>query len=234
MNGYFFDEAGDDRMVNQNRGNWEALMRLIKAEAIKTDPMGRPALPNKPWNILDIGCHTGGLLFLLDLNFKIASLNGVEPLPNARERANYFLPKANFYESIRDVPSQSADLIVSHETLYLVENIYTWAPELKRILRPDGGAFIALGSHSENTAWLRWRTQLEKKYGHISYVHKPMVILRVGEDAGFDMELHRLHPDLKKSFRYSPPEDGWGEFISAEEALEFQRQKYVFVFYPKR
>jgi len=236
VNGYFFDQAGDQRMEKQNIENWLALIRLIQKEAHTKDPQGKPSLPDKAWDILDIGCHTGGLLNLLNLMTRVASISGVEPLQYGRVKAQSLLhkSKSNFFETIQEVPDQSAHLLVSHETLYLVNDLYNWTKELKRILRPDGGAFISLGSHSENTAWLRWRNQLKNLYGHISYVHRPIEILGIGTGAGFDMELHRLHPEPHTSMRFSSPENGWGEFLSAQEALGFQKQKYVFVFYPKR
>lgn len=242
MNGYFFDQAGDQRMEKQNGVNWMALIRLIHNAALERDPKDRPSLPNKAWDILDVGCHTGGLLYLLSKEFRYlgddrlvaTSLTGVEPLEYGLIEARRRLPKTNFLRHIEEVPDQSMDVIVSHEALYLVSDLTDWIKTLKRILRPDGGAFIALGSHSENTAWLRWRRELKKKYGHVSYIHKPMNILQTGTETGFDMELHRLHPEPQTSLRFSPPEDGWGEFISTKEAFNFQQQKYVFVFYPKR
>ncbi len=239
MHGYFFDKAGDERMEKQNVYNWLALIQLIQNAALEKDPEGRSALPinkGKAWDILDIGCHTGGFLALFEQETDPSVINpaGVEPLFDAREKTEQRFLRGNFFHEIGQVPNQSADLVVSHETLYLVSDLTGWINELKRILRPDGGAFISLGSHGENTAWLRWRKQLEKKYGHISYPYQPMDILEVGENAGFDMELHRLHPKPQTSLRFSPPEDGWGEFLSAKEALDFQQQKYVFVFYPKR
>ncbi len=236
MKRYFFDKAGDERMEKQNQSNWQALARLVEHEANASLPH------NKPWDILDIGCHTGGLLELLDKKFsrrlhegsRVASLSGVEPIEHARDEAKKRISYATFYSHIEKVPTQSIDLVIGNEFLYLEEDLCHWARQLQRILRPEGGAFISLGSHSENTAWLRWRGQLQRQYGHASYVHEPMNILQTGVEVGFDMEIHRLHLEPQTGMRYSPPEEYWGEFISAEEALGFRQQKYVFVFYPKR
>lgn len=235
MKRYFFDAEGDLRMEAQNEENWEFLADLVEKSGQEVDPRNKLSLPNGRWDILDIGCHASGLLEIFDQRGLGKNLFGIEPLPNIRRMAEARLPGGKFFGNLDQVPDQSVDLVVSHETLYLVPSLYSWLIELKRILRPDGGAFISLGSHSENTAWMRWRMTLEKKYGHISYPHQPIDILRMGAYAGFDMELHRLIPDDHlSSTRYSPSEDGWGEFLSAKEALEFRQQKYVFVFYPKR
>jgi SAM-dependent methyltransferase len=228
---YFFDEKGDARMEVQNMPHWDALERYIFL-------LSRSSLPaDKPWNILDIGSHTGGLLRSMSRStrgMKIASLAGVEPLEAARTEAQAKIPAGTFYPTLRDVPDQSTDVIISNESLYLIENLDEFASELKRILRPDGGAFIALGSHAENTAWLRWRNRLGELYGHTSYVHQPMDILDSGSRAGFDMEVDLLHHETKESRRYSPSEDGWGEFVSVEEMRKFPLWKYLFIFYPKR
>lgn len=234
MNKYFFDQAGDERMEKQNLPNWQAIARLIECEA-------HHSLTKRPWDILDIGCHTGGLLHILNKKFgmrlnggsMVASLTGVEPIQLVREKAQQRLPYANFYDQIENVPTQSVDLIVGNEFLYLVKDLREWCAQLRRILRPEGGAYIVLGSHGENTAWIRWRERLQEQYDHVSYKYYPMQILNVGDKAGFEMELHRLHSQPISSRRYSPPENGWGEFVSAEEMLNFQNQKYVFVFYPR-
>ena len=233
---FFFDEAGDRRMEGQNQENWKAVAGIVQREAVAS-------LPRKPWDILDIGCHTGGLLdtmcreFTDTLGFqgnRVRSLAGIEPLRHPRETAQQRLSGATLFEKIEDVPAQSVDVAVGHEFLYLVPDLRGWISELRRILRPEGGAYISLGSHGENKAWLRWRDRLEELYGHASHVYMPLQILDFGCQAGFDMELHRLNLQPTASRRYSPPGDGWGEFISAEEMLNFQQQKYVFVFYPRR
>ncbi|MDO8424954.1 MAG: methyltransferase domain-containing protein [bacterium] len=229
MSEFFFDEQGDRRMEQQNREHWKALAELI-AQAIRQD-----RLPHT-LDVLDIGCHAGGLLLQLferlraNNKHEIARVAGVEPIADVRRRAAECFGEAQFFPTLQDVPDQYAHLVVSHESLYLVPDLAEWVRQLKRVLRPKGRAFIALGCHGENTAWLRWRVPLVKLYGHHSYVHHPMEILQAGADAGFAMELHRLYPQPKQSMRYSPPEDGWGEFISAQEMLEHARQKYVFVF----
>ncbi len=245
MKEYFFNQIGDARMETQNSGNWTALTNHLWATVDRGD-----SLPNRALDIIDIGCHTGGLLALLDKervrsdagvsrshqDGRVRSLAGVQPLDGPRQRAEDRLPKAKFYADITDVPSGSVDVVLSHEMLYLIghDALGIWMDDLRRILRPEGGAFISLGSHAENTAWMRWRPRLEELYGHVSEAHDPMYILREGQLAGFDMELHRLHPEPVTSRRYSSPEDGWGEFVSAEEMLGFQQKKLVFVCYPNR
>lgn len=222
-------------METQNVGNWLALTKHFWTAVSRGD-----SLPNRPLDIIDIGCHTGGLLalFLRDqqrMSDRVRSLGGVEPLEGPRQIAQARLPEAKFYEDIEEVPDQSVDVVLGHEFLYLIFGLDRWMLELKRILRPEGGAFISLGSHGENTAWNRWRPRLEQLYGHLGWPHQPTMILQLGAEAGFKMEIHRLHPKPRTVLRYSPPEDGWGKFESAEEMFKFYNKwKYVFVFYPKQ
>lgn len=239
MREYFFNQTEDKRMEKQNVGNWEALTKHMWDALDRKDG----SLPNRELEVIDIGCHTGGMLALLQAQsternckflYAVRGLAGVEPINSAREQAEHRLPLAKFYANIKEVPSQSVDVVLGNEFLYLVGDLSTWMRELKRILRVEGGAFISLGSHNENSAWLRWRPKLEKLYDHDSYVYSPMEILQGGFDCGFEMELCRLHPVAEiQGMRYSPPQDGWGEFISAEEMLTFREKKLVFVFYPE-
>lgn len=229
---YFFGTAlGDARMEKQNVGNWEAILKHVR----DADAEGN-SIPKNSWRVLDIGCHTGGMmkLFKDQLCGQIKTMIGVEPLDEARFRAKSLLPLDQFHEKIEDVPSQAADIVVSHEALYLVQDLQSWMFQLKRVLNPDGAAFIVLGSHGENTWWLRQRKRLDDLYGHRSYIHQPMDILNVGVEAGFDMEISRLNPEPKTHLRYSPPSEGWGEFETAAEMFAFSQNKLVFTFYPKR
>ncbi len=226
------------RMEMQNQENWRALIQCVD-DVLAEDVALKariPSLPNRPWNVLDIGCHTGGLLEAIQARrgWTNISVNGVEPLKLARQKAIQKFPNGCFFEKLEQVPPQSMDLVVSHETLYLIDSLEDFSNQLMRILRPDGGAFIALGSHAENTAWMRWRAPLREKYGHVSYAHQPMDIQRIGEEAGFDVDVRQLHPPSRtKPKRYNPPEDGWGEFLSTKEMLEHREQKLVFGFWPK-
>lgn len=224
----FFDVEGDKRMEEQNQPAWDALIQHIQAAS--------QFLTKRGWSVLDWGCHTGGLLQKMSqqLSHEIEHITGVEPLDKARKQACTRLPEAVFWPTLADVPTQSIDVLVSHEVLYLIE-LDKFLSELKRILRPKGGAFIALGSHGENSAWMRWRNVLRDQYGHISYVHQPMDILKHGNEAGFDMETTQLWSNKHlEPLRYSPPEDGWGEFKSVREMLEFRHNKLLFIFYPRQ
>lgn len=226
----FFDEKGDARMEHQNRAAWYAITQyVIDAQA---------ELPRRTWDVLDWGCHSGGLLEHMTDEFgsRIRKATGVDPdhdaMAEARTRLKD-LQEKDFCPNLINVPDKSIDVFVSHEVLYLVK-LQWFLKELKRVLRPEGAAFVALGSHGENVAWMRWHETLASKYGHVSYVHYPLDILEQGNTAGFHMEFQRLwragYPEM---LRYSPPEDKWGEFLTIEEALAFRDAKLIFQFWPK-
>lgn len=226
---YFFDEAEDHRMEGQNKEKWEAMVKIIAGADEKCD------MPNRPWDVLDIGCHTGGLLLALWSHFnhrgRIKSLTGVEPLARARAIAERFprspaQPRIKTFARIDQVKGKY-DLIVSHETLYLIPDLPQWFVGLKKLLRPAGGAFLALGSHSENIAWLRWKDVLRERFGHESYVYPPLAIAEMAHAAGFYVFVRRLMPEVIDR-RYTPLDKEWGEFESIAEMLDFPRQKILY------
>lgn len=225
----FFDQDGDKRMARQNQLAWDAIVKKV----IDT----KPNLPKRGWNILDWGCHSGGLLERLkdELSYQEAkTLDGVEPDNEARSQAQKLLPESCFYGKLSQVPYQSVDIFVSNEVLYLVD-LDTFFMGLDHVLRSDGAAFVALGSHSENSAWMRWRDVLLEKYGHTSVVHDPWWIVQKGHQAGFIVGYQPLWPTgYPETNWYSLPEADWGEFESMQEALAFRQAKLLFQFWPRK
>jgi SAM-dependent methyltransferase len=227
----FFDPTGDRRMEKENIPAWEATVGAAKAA-------NRYSFSAFPWRILDFGCHTGGLLhkFMLEFRRQNVRLIGVEPdresLLKAMERFNGSLSRPGdlFCRNLEDVPKQSVDIFLSHEVLYLVD-LDWFFDQLKRVLSPGGAAFVALGCHTENSAWMHWIDALESKYGHRIYEHRPLHIVEKGHDAGFKVGYRELWPGYPGTNWYSPPEDGCSGFRSMEEALGFHKAKLLFEFW---
>ena len=73
---FFGDQGLDDSLPASNRVFWSALIRHI-------DDEGAAA----PRVVLDVGCHTGGLLQELNRQFVPAELIGIEPIATARAAA---------------------------------------------------------------------------------------------------------------------------------------------------
>lgn len=227
----FFDTTGDKRMTRQNQPAWDAITRRVDGVAHE--------LPNLRWDILDWGCHNGGLLQTLERALVgeksyARSFAGVEPDEAARGEAGKLFPSSRFYRDLSEVPEQSVDVFVSHEVLYMVE-LNWFFDQLKRVLRVGGAAFVALGSHAENQPWLKRKVILDLTHGINSRVHSPMYILETAHKAGFTAFYNQLWPGgaYPEMLRYSPPEPDWKQWDSVEEALEFRRKKYIFEFWPR-
>ena len=227
----FFDSEGDRRMQRQNEPAWRALIQAV-ADA-------KQSLPRHEWNVLDWGCHTGGLLSLLssrEYSFPHLTLFGVEPDEKARLDAEGRLRSHNLkmlWSDLESTPDMFFNVVVSHEVLYLVELDWFFKKLRSKMLK-GGAAFVALGSHTGNSAWMRWREVLRERYGHISYAHDPWEIVEKGHKAGFTVSYRELWPaGYPDTNWYSPPQDGWGEFTSMEEVLAFRRAKLLFQFWPR-
>ncbi len=224
---FFFDEVRDAEMEVQNVRKWEEIMTHMK-----NDQEVRPGQPFS--SILDIGCHTGDFLQKLHNEFgPTTELYGTEPIIAAREKTQKKV-EAVICGDTNVFRTESISTIVCNEVLYLIENLDGWIRELYRILAPEGRAYVVLGSHGENDAWLRWRPLLEKRFGHKSFIHYPEDILAKGDAVGFDMELRNLWTQPKRSYAFwAPDEDGLWKFESARERARFDEERWLFMFHKK-
>lgn len=142
-----------------------------------------------PRVILDIGCHTGELLYALSRRFAPAELFGIEPLSAARIAASRRLDGAAGSVKLLDasewgrVPSGAVNLITSHEMLYLEPDVRDFMARVRRALALGGVAYVVLGCHSENPLWPTWKVPLIAA-GHHVYDHRPLEIMAAASSAG--------------------------------------------------
>jgi SAM-dependent methyltransferase len=175
----FFEDPGhDDELPTVNEAFWSALLGHIEQDG--TTP---------PRSILDIGCHTGGLLEALSRRFSPAELFGIEPLAPARSAASRRLAGAAATVSLLDpaewdrIPTGRIDLVVSHEMLYLEPDLLDFMERVRRVLAADGAAYVVLGCHTENPLWQTWKSPLIAA-GHRVYDHAPIQIMAAAAAAG--------------------------------------------------
>ena len=164
--------------------------------------------------ILDVGCHTGGLLLALSRRFAPAVLFGIEPLAAARLAASRRLDGATASVKLFDVsewdriPTGAVDLTTSHEVLYLEADVWDFMKRVRRVLAFHGVAYVVLGCHSENPLWQTWKTALVAA-GHRVYDHKPLEIMEAASSAGLLPSVQPLrrsgwvtYDPLQAEFRY--------------------------------
>jgi SAM-dependent methyltransferase len=158
---------------------WSSLIKHIEQDCV------RP-----PRAILDIGCHTGGLLYELNCRFAPAELIGIEPIASARAAATRLLADVVAEVRLLDksewdrIPVGSIDLVTSHETLYLEPDLQEFMNHLRRILDSGGAAYVVLGCHSENPLWETWKLRMIAA-GHRVFSHAPIQIMEAAASAGF-------------------------------------------------
>jgi SAM-dependent methyltransferase len=186
---FFGNAALDGDLPKVNEDFWSALI-----EHIGNDDKLSPRV------ILDIGCHTGGLLHALNRRFAPAQLFGIEPIPDARVAACQRLQCVAATVTILDVsewhriPSSGVDILTSHEMLYLEPNLRGFMRSVRRVLASEGVGYVVLGCHSENPLWPTWKKMLIAA-GHTIYDHKPLDIM---EAASFEGLLPSVQP-LRRS-----------------------------------
>jgi SAM-dependent methyltransferase len=194
---FFRDQSLDQGLPAANRVFWSSLIRHIEDEGSAT-----------PRIVLDIGCHTGGLLQQLGRRFSPVELIGIEPIAKARaaayERLKSQASAVHLFglDGWEKIAAHSVDLLVCHEVLYLEPDLHNFMARVRRILTSDGAAFVVLGCHSENPLWAIWRVQLLAE-GIAVHDHKPIDIMAAASAAGL---LAAVQP-LRRSgwVSYDPP-----------------------------
>ena len=209
-------------MEQANRIFWSSLIGHIKTE-----------IRVAPKSILDLGCHHGGLLEQLAIEFKPQSLTGIEPSAHCRERALFRLRKLALKLSIlsperwNEVLTGSINLLTCHEVLHLVEDISELFYQISRILQKQGTVFIVAGCHMENPLWHQWSAQLRDQE-QIVYDRTPFDILRAGYNAGLSGAIRPLRRDGWVIYN---PDHSTFKYSSAEELFDHQyRHKILFRF----
>lgn len=201
---------------------WSSLLGHVQAE-----------LRGPTENVLDVGCHHGGLLARLAGLLRPKSITGIEPSTRSRERALFRLrglvPSVSVLPPERwgEVPAGSIDLLTCHEVLHLVEDLPELFHQISRTLRPRGTAFVVAGCHTENPVWPRWGEQL-RAGGQTVFDRAPFDILRAGLGAGLGGALRPLRRD---GWVVYDPDRAAFTYSSAEELLDHQyRHKLLFRF----
>lgn len=202
---YFFDHEEDQRLEERNIHFWRALAGHIQADR---------SMPSDA-TVLDIGCHRGGLLELLQERFRPARLLGIEPLVSARRVAERRLARFAAHsqlfgaESWPKIPDAEVDLVVGHEVLQYISDLSLLMTNLRRAIRPGGFVYLALGCHTENPLWVTWKHELEA-LGHGVYDHSPLEIMAAGARVGLAPSVRPLRdtgwvyhdPSVSESFSY--------------------------------
>lgn len=181
---FFGDSQLDASLPAANSVFWAALLDHIDRE------IGRA-----PAAILDLGCHSGGLLALLGSRFPEAQLIGIEPIAALRAEARACLEAGSRRTAVladwAGVEEASVDLFVCHEALYLMRDLAGVMAKVARVLAPGGSGWAVLGCHSENPVWPAWKALLAAD-GVETYDHSPFDLLAAAAKAGLVADVQPL------------------------------------------
>lgn len=200
---FFADPALDNDLPMVNEVFWSSLIGHIEQDC-----------STSPRVILDVGCHTGGLLQALNDRFTPEQLIGIEPLALARLAALQRLGSGTAKVMLLDasdwdrIPAGAVDLTTSHEVLYLEPDVLDFMRRVRRVLASTGVAYVVLGCHSENPLWQTWKIELLAA-GHHVYDHNPLEIMEAASSAGLLPSVQPLrrsgwvtYDPLHAEFRY--------------------------------
>lgn len=187
---FFGSATQDERLEELNLEFWRSLLRHVSAECSAAEVR----------TILDVGCHRGGMLELFAQQLHPERIVGIEPIAAARRHALMRLrtraPDVQILDTTdwHRVSAASVDIALSHEMLYLIADIPMLMNHLAHVLRPGGRAFVVFGCHTENPLWARWKQEIAK-FGHETFDHSPLDVLRCAAAAGMHTSVRPLRRD---------------------------------------
>jgi len=143
-----------------------------------------------PKSILDIGCATGHLAFLIKQRLPHTEIDGVDISPYALEKAKSIIKKIEMNIDAADLPlkDNSYDCVVCTEFLEHLYNPAHAMEEMFRVLRPGGSAVITTPNyaliHNRIASLLGRIPQTMNNEQHIRfYTYRSMS--KLARDAGF-------------------------------------------------
>lgn len=142
------DQATEDAMNHEHGPFWRRMIELMA----ERDLAGK--------RVLDFGCNQGGFLRLLYHSHAYREALGVDLAASSVARANALAgPVPARYEVRESLAGLEAgfDVALSHEVLYLLPDLDRHAREIHASLRPGGVYYAAIGCHTDNPRWPRWR-----------------------------------------------------------------------------
>lgn len=176
----------DDRMFARHLPLWRTMIDNIQERN----------LINR--NVLDYGCSQGGLLRTLYHNNPFAKGVGTDIAREAVDKANKLnpgLPIEYGTPEILDRYQGFFDIAMSHEVIYLFQDLEEHARTIHNALRPGGVYYAATGCHKENPLWPAWY-KIVTDYSNVPVPNYSLDdYVNAFEKCGFTVELKPFQPD---------------------------------------
>lgn len=161
--------------------------------------------------VLDFGCNRGGFLKLLYAMRPFAEGIGVDIADASIDyalahRENVPATYIVCYD-VSKLPWQF-DAAFSHEVLYLLPDLKKHAKQIASRLRQGATYYIALGCHTANPLWKRWKKELVRHTDAEFFDYSPQDVEQSLEAAGFDVAVKAFNLDYREHSG-SPPLAPW-------------------------
>jgi SAM-dependent methyltransferase len=160
---------------------WRAML-----DTIDIDLAGR--------RVLDAGCNRGGLLRLLVDESGIAEGCGYDPASGAIQDARRLAGQRPLTFEIADtVPAgwTEFDAVLSHEILYLLDDLASHAAATFVALRPGAPYFAVMGVHAGSRLMSAWHSSVAGELG-LPRLYDVDDVVEAFDGAGFDVSVASL------------------------------------------
>ncbi|WP_077967282.1 class I SAM-dependent methyltransferase [Ensifer adhaerens] len=211
---WYVDPDAEDRMSDGHAPIWRHLFDLI----VERD------LSEK--DVLDFGCNQGGLLRHLYAIRPFRKGLGIDIAEHSVAKAEAFkgnIPVQHTVGGTLEHWAAAFDLAISHEVIYLVEDIDAHAADIFKALKPGGVYYAVTGCHTDNPLWPKWRDLVAKRTNTIVQDRSITDYANAFARAGFEVSGRKL--EFEGFIPYVA--DGWTPDFA--DALDYYTQtKIVF------
>jgi SAM-dependent methyltransferase len=151
---WYDDEKREDAMADGHAPVWGHLISLMR----ETDLSDA--------SVLDYGCNQGGLLRMLLDERPFSRGLGIDIAAASIDKARQLSAGLNLDFEVGDSPSrhvEAFDLAISHEVIYLIDDLEAHAEQMLAALKPGGVYYAITGCHTGNPDLDAWREIVEQR-----------------------------------------------------------------------
>ncbi|WP_267549441.1 bifunctional 2-polyprenyl-6-hydroxyphenol methylase/3-demethylubiquinol 3-O-methyltransferase UbiG [Rhizobium rhizogenes] len=211
---WYIDPDAEDRMADGHAPIWRHLIEMI----VERDLSAK--------SVVDFGCNQGGLLRHLYAIRPFRKALGIDIAEQSIAKAEAFKGNLPVQHAVGGTLAgwvEEFDLAISHEVIYLVEDIDSHAADMWNALKPGGVYYAVTGCHTDNPLWPKWRELVARRTNTVVQDRSISDYGRAFTKAGFAVSGRKLEYDGFIPFI----EDGWTPNFA--DALDYYTQtKIVF------
>jgi len=211
---YWRGAAEDAAMQDEHGFIWKAILDTIDTDLARK-------------RVLDVGCNRGGFLRLLVDSAGIAEGYGYDPASGAIGDARRLTSgRPLFFEVDSSVPTgwDDFDVALSHEVLYLIEDLVAHASSLFGALKPGGTYFSVMGVHAGSPMMTTWHAASTAELG-LPPLYELDQVADAFEGAGFSVSVSNLKLGFVPVSAHRHGDDhredllAWLDYYSREKVL---------------